>query len=76
MKLCIVTGNSMSPTMPDGTIFVTSRPSTRKLKRGRVVIFGDEEKDELPMVKRIIGCPGSVGGIGLIWIGGMTRGGV
>lgn len=60
MELCIITGNSMSPTMPEGTIFFTVRPSPRKLKRGRVIIFGYGGKDDMPMAKRIIGCPGDV----------------
>lgn len=45
MELCIITGNSMSP---------------RKLKRGRVIIFDYGGKDDMPMAKRIIGCPGDV----------------
>lgn len=60
MELHIVTGHSMSPTLPNGTLFFTRRPSRKKLTSGRIVTFGDAEKDELPAVKRIIGCPGDV----------------
>lgn len=56
MELHIVTGHSMSPTLPNGTLFFTRRPSRKKLTSGRIVTFDGD----MPMVKRIIGCPGDV----------------
>lgn len=54
LRIGIVRGNSMSPTLGDGGVVVFSS-TTSELRRGDIVVFSSDSGD---LVKRIIGLPG------------------
>lgn len=54
VSICIVNGNSMLPTFKDGEILLENKMS-KKYNRGDIIVI---KKNDLKIVKRIIGCPG------------------